>query len=109
MSSRLSSLWHDYSLGWVYLAGWLLTWGLHALFTYWTDFYPHGTESWVLTWLETSFENLASEYHQVGALILLTKYFIFKDSAESRDGNDRMQQALERIERKMDQRHDRSA
>ncbi len=100
----MTRLWRDYSLGVVYLAGWLATWALHALFTYWTDLYPHGSEPWVLSWMETTFENLASEYHQVGALILLTKYFIFKDSVESRDGNDKMQQALERIERRLERR-----
>ncbi len=82
-------LWRDYSLGIVYVAGWLLTWALHAAFTYWAGTYPHDAVPWQLEWLETSAENLASEYHQVGAFILLARWFVFKDSPQSRDSDDR--------------------
>ncbi|MDP9471941.1 MAG: hypothetical protein M3Q71_14970 [Chloroflexota bacterium] len=81
----MKRFWQDYSLGIVYVAAWLLTWGLHAGFTYWADQYPHDTVPWILQWLETSFENLASEYHQVGAFILLAKFYRFKGSPQSKD------------------------
>lgn len=84
----------DYALGWAYLAGWLLFWGLHAVFTYWVDLYDPYMAPWQLGWLETSFENLASEYHQVGVLILLTKFLVFRGSPESKDSDEDMERRI---------------
>ncbi len=98
----MKHLWSDYSLGIVYVAAWILTWGLHAGFTYWADQYPHDTVPWLLQWLETSFENLASEMFQIGFFILAAKYLVFRGSPQSRDGDDEMKAALQRIERQLD-------
>lgn len=81
----MSALWQNYSLGIVYLAGWLISWALHAYFTWLTDTYPHEAVPWGLQWLETSFENLASEYHQVMAFIILSKHYRFHGSPQSKE------------------------
>jgi len=91
----MKRLWHEYSLGWMYLGGWLLTWATHAMLTYWQqEGYPPHLAPWWLDFLTTTFENLASEYHQVGAFIVLARWFRFKDSPQSRDGDDAMQDQL---------------
>ncbi len=93
----MKRLWSNYSLGIVYLVSWILTWGLHAFFTWQVDQFPHGEAAWWLNWLETSFENLASEYHQVGIFILFARWFIFKDSPQSKDGDARMEGKIDAI------------
>ncbi len=97
-------LWRDYGLGIVYLAGWLLTWALHLAFTFWSDSFPHEHVPSLVRWLETTFENLASEYHQVGAFIILARYFIYKDSPQSRDSDDRMEEKIDRIVQRLEER-----
>ncbi len=99
----MKRLWENYSLGIVYLAGWLLCWGLHLLGEYGESVYPHDDVPWLLEWFTTSFENLASEYHQVGAFVLLSKYFIFRESPQSKDGDDTMQRKIDAIQLKVDQ------
>jgi hypothetical protein len=88
---------NHYSLLYFYIVGWLLTWTLHGGFTYWEDQYVHGLAPWWLNWLTTTFENLASEYHQIGVFIFITKYLIFKGSPESRDSDDEMKEMLQQI------------
>jgi len=51
---------------------------------------------------EWTFQNWQSEFLEVLLLIVATKYFIHRGSPESRDGQDEMQQAIERIEKKLD-------
>jgi hypothetical protein len=48
-----------------------------------------------------SFENWQSEFLQLLAFVVFTSFLIFKGSPESRDGQDEMVAALERIERRL--------
>ncbi len=79
--------WKKYSLGIVYFVSWGVCWALHAAFTYWADTYPHDAVPWLIQWQETTWENLASEYHQVGVLIVFSKYFTFKGSPQSKESD----------------------
>jgi hypothetical protein len=91
---------HPYGLGIIYFIGSVLTLALHALFKY-LELNYFAPETWYAEFLTEAFENLASEYHQVGIFIVLATYFIYKDSPQSRDGDDEMKKTLERIERKL--------
>jgi hypothetical protein len=51
---------------------------------------------------EWTFQNWQSELLEVVVLITFTKYLIHKGSPESRDSQDEMQAAIERIEKKVD-------
>ena|SRR5688572_20018553 len=51
-------------------------------------------------WSKT-FENWQSEAWQVFWFIFLTKFFIFKGSAESRDSEDEIKAQLDRIEKRL--------
>lgn len=48
-----------------------------------------------------SLENWQSEFLHIFFLAWLTSFLIHKGSSESRDGDDRMEEALERIEKRL--------
>lgn len=94
-------LWRDYSLGWAYLAGWLLSLVLHIHGEWWVGQYPHGNAPWGIEWYTHFWENIQSEMFQVGFLIIVATYLVFKGSPQSRDGDDEMRAQLDRIEEKL--------
>jgi hypothetical protein len=98
MVIKMKNLWKKYSLFIVYLAGWLFCWGLHY-FGLWLYVDITHEKSLFWRWFSESFENLASEYHQVGAFVLLSKYFIYEGSPQSKDGDDEMQQDIKEIKK----------
>jgi hypothetical protein len=60
----------------------------------WSDFWP---QFW-----HSTLENWQSEFLQLLTFVVLTAYLIHRSSHESRDADDEMQAALERIEAKVD-------
>lgn len=60
----------------------------------WSDFWP---QFW-----HSTLENWQSEFLQLLTFVVLTAYLIHRGSHESRDADDEMQAALERIEAKVD-------
>lgn len=104
----LASLWRDYSLSILVGLLFLLSLLLHTVFgwgQYAADQAAHGADAtvwgddgYVVYWGEWTFQNWQSEFLEVLVLIVLTKYFIHKGSPESRDSQDEMQAAIERIE-----------
>ena len=109
---RLRSIWRDYSLSIVVGLLFVGSFLLHTVFGYWqyaSDQRSHGqdptlwgSDGYVVYFGEWTFQNWQSEFLEVLLLILATKYFIHKGSPESRDGQDEMQHAIERIEKKLD-------
>jgi hypothetical protein len=59
-----------------------------------SDFWPR--------FLSATFENWQSEFLQLFTFVLLTAYLIHRGSAESRDSDDEIKVALDRIERRLD-------
>jgi hypothetical protein len=57
---------------------------------YWPDFWKATLENW------------QSEFLQLLTFVLLTAYLIHRGSAESKDSDDEMQDALERIEQRLE-------
>jgi hypothetical protein len=63
----------------------------------WGEFWPHFWQS--------TLENWQSEFLQLLTFVVLTTFLIFRGSHESKDSDDEMQAALERIETKLDSLH----
>ena len=104
-------LWRNYSLGIVLLALFLGSWVVQTV-AGWREFAAEqashgqavavlGDGGYVWVWARTTFENVTSEFLQLFAMVVLTAYFIFKGSTESKDGQERMQASLDRIERRI--------
>jgi hypothetical protein len=102
----------DYSLTLAVGAMFLVSFLLHGIFGWWqyvADQKEHGGEAsvfgpdgYAIYFGEWTFQNWQSEFLEVVVLITFTKYLIHKGSPESRDGQDEMQAAIERIEAKVD-------
>ena len=60
------------------------------------------SEFWPSFW-QSTLENWQSEFLQLLTFVVLTAYFIHRGSAESKDGDEDIQAALERIEARLDQ------
>jgi hypothetical protein len=107
----LAALWRDYSLSILVGTFFVVSLLLHTVFGWWeyaADQKAHGDEAtlwgdsgYVIYWGEWTFQNWQSEFLEVLILIVLTKYFIHKGSPESRDSQDEMQAAIERIDKRV--------
>jgi hypothetical protein len=104
-------LWKDYNLSIVLFALFITAWGLQT-WTGWVEFVAEqgehgqnaewfGPEGYIWAWAAATFENWQSEFLQLFCMVVFTAFLIHKGSAESKDSNDRMEQTLHRIERKL--------
>jgi succinate dehydrogenase hydrophobic anchor subunit len=110
--STVARLWRDYNLSIVVAAMFIGSFVLHAMFGWWqyvADQAQHGGEAtfwgfdgYVVYFGEWTFQNWQSEFLEVFVLIVLTAFLIHKGSHESKDSQDKMQQAIDRIEKKVD-------
>jgi len=112
MSAKLKRLWRDYSLSMVLLACFILTWALQA-WTGWQKFSAEqlqhgqaaqvfGSDGYIWEFFAATFENWQSEFLQLLAMVVLTSFLIHRGSAESRDGNDRMEAKLDELKKAID-------
>jgi hypothetical protein len=102
----------NYGLAWVLLALFLGSWVIQTWMG-WEQFVAEqnahgqsakvfGQDGYVWNWGEATFENWQSEFLQLLTFVVLTKFLIFKGSAESRDSDDETKETLARIERRLD-------
>ena len=109
----MKRLWRDYGLGIVLFGLFAVSWVIQTI-TGWWEFVAEqrwlgqsavvfGDEGYVWRWAQATFENLQSEFLQLFAMVFLTAYLVFKGSTESKDGQERMQESLDRIERRLKQ------
>lgn len=97
------------ALGWALLAFFILSWAGQAL-TQWREFFAEqiahgevpniGDFSWVF--LSRTFENWQSEFLQLFAMVVLTTYLIYEGSPQSKDGSERMEAKIDRIEQALE-------
>jgi hypothetical protein len=109
----LRRLWRDYSLSIVIGALFIGSFLLHTVFGWWqyvADQAANGQQATVFGWDgfviyfgEWTFQNWQSEFLEVLVLITATVYLVHKGSPESRDGDDEMKAAIDRIEKKLDE------
>jgi hypothetical protein len=104
-------LWKNYNLSIVLAIMFLCCWSLQT-WTGWREFAAQqqqhgempqvwGDSGYVWEWGEATFENWQSEFLQLFTMVVLTSMLIHKGSPESKDSNEEMQQALERIEQRL--------
>lgn len=100
----------DRGLGVLFVSVFLVTWAGQLVFE-WLDYAnderAHGADPtfwsegfWASFW-QSTFENWQSEFLQLLSFVVLTTYFIYRKSHESRDGQDEMKAAIERIEKQV--------
>jgi hypothetical protein len=111
-------LWRDYSLSLVLGLLFLCSW-IGQLVTNWQEFADDqaahgqpaqfGGDFLAFFWGRT-FENWQSEFLQLFSFVVLTAYLIHRGSHESKDGNERIERRLARIEEHLRERsEDRDA
>jgi hypothetical protein len=98
----------DYSLSIVLFALFALSW-IGQSWTGWNHYRAEqqqtgatptwfGPSGYVHEWGEATLENWQSEFLQLFTFVVLTAYLIHRGSHESKDTDDKMQAALDRIE-----------
>jgi len=108
----MRSLWKNYSLGVVLGLLFLLSWFLQAI-TGWQEFKAEAVEhgesasiwgatGYIWPFLQATFENWQSEFLQLLTFVVLTTYLIYRHSHESKDSQEEMQKAIDRIERQLE-------
>jgi hypothetical protein len=110
--SRLARLWHDYGLSIALFALFGLSFIGHTVagwYQYSADQQSHdeqptvlGDSGYVWYWAEWTLQNWQSEFLEVGVIVVFSSFLIHRGSAESRDSDDEIQAALERIEQQLD-------
>ncbi len=98
-------VWRDFGLSIALAMLFLASWFGHAI-SQWQEFTDeqaaHGQPAEVGDYLaafsSTTFENWQSEFLQLFSFVVLAAMLIHRGSAESRDSDDRIEQALQRIE-----------
>lgn len=118
--------WRNYSLAVVLCALWLFSWALQTWFG-WRDYvsemqeqgtvetlelqragdsvmgtvrYQDATwDGYLDRWAEATFENWQSEFLQLLTFVVLTTYLVYRGSHESRDGQDRMEDKIDALQR----------
>jgi hypothetical protein len=112
-ASTVDRLWQDYGLSIAVGALFLGSFILHAIFG-WLQYVADqtdqgstptllGSHGYVIYFSEWTFQNWQSEFLEVLVLIVLTSFLIHKGSPESKDGDEELKAAVERIEKRMDQ------
>ena len=106
--NRMRRLWRNYSLSITLAVLFLLSW-LGQLVTQWFNWaneqQEHGQALEVGQFLwqfwTSTLENWQSEFLQLLTFVVLTSFLIHRESPESRDSDDQMQQSLDRIEKRL--------
>ena len=99
------SVWREFSLGLALMALFFTTWIAHGIVewqTYTDDQRAHGESSaagdFIAEFAQSTLENWQSEFLQLFAFVSLAALYIHKGSAESKDGQEKIEASLRRIE-----------
>ena len=107
--TEVRRLWRDYSLSITAAVLFVITWLVYAVVE-WFDFKhemswygePVVFGSYLTRLFAFSLENWQSEFLHIFFLVWLASFLVHKGSAESRDSDDRIEEALKRIEERLD-------
>jgi hypothetical protein len=99
----MKQAWRDYGLSITLFTLFIICWLLQSIAGY-IEHVQGDSVSYVWVWLASTMENWASEFLQLAAMVVLTTYLIHKNSPQSRDGSDKMQQSIDHIERLLKER-----
>ena len=103
--TRGKSVWREFGLGLVLMLLFFATWigqGIAEWQTYTDEQRAHGEPvtagDFASEFAQSTLENWQSEFLQLFAFVSLAGLYIYKGSAESRDGSDKVEASLRRIE-----------
>ena len=99
------SVWREFGLGLILMILFFTTWIAH-LISEWQVFtdeqHAHGEDpavgDFVSTFAQSTLENWQSEFLQLFTFVVLAALYIHKGSAESKDGDEKIEASLRRIE-----------
>ncbi len=108
----MKRLWRDYGLSITLATLFLVSWVIQT-WTGWVKFAAEqkehgqsaqwlGDSGYLWHWGEATFENWQSEFLQLLTFVLLTAFLIHRGSHESKDSDEEMQAALQRIEERLE-------
>jgi cytochrome c biogenesis protein CcdA len=108
-SSSLRRVWANVALSIVLMTLFFVSWGAQA-FAQWRQYVqeqeahqqPIVAGEFVVEFGQATLENWPSEFLQLFAFVVLAAVFVHHGSAESRDSEDRMEQKIDRIVKKVD-------
>lgn len=109
----MKRIWDRYSLGIVLTALFLGSWVAQG-FVGWQEFKADqsehqqvaqvfGADGYIWNFGQATLENWQSEFLQLLTFVVLTAYLLYRGSPESKDSDEEMQSALQRIERRLDE------
>lgn len=105
----MKRLWRDYNLSIVLLALFLSSWigqGVFQWFEMANEAQAHGEAStlaeFIPAFFSATFENWQSEFLQLFSMVVLTSFLIHRGSHESKDQDEKVDQTLARIERRLE-------
>jgi hypothetical protein len=108
-SAGIDRIWANFGLSVSFLALFLLSWIGQAVAewgSYVQDVRAHGEvpvfADYIVQFGQSTLENWQSEFLQLFAFVVFSAILIHHGSAESRDGEDRIEQAVKRIEKRLD-------
>jgi hypothetical protein len=108
-SSNIRKVWANFALSILLCGLFFLSWAGQAV-SQWRTFVQeqrdHGETAqagdFLMEFGQSTLENWQSEFLQLFSFVVLASVFIHRGSAESRDGDDRMEAMLQRIVKKLD-------
>lgn len=102
------SVWKEFGLGLALMTLFFMTW-IGQLITQWQVYTDHQSEhgeatqigDFLAEFAQSTLENWQSEFLQLFAFVTLAALYIHKGSAESKDGTEKIEAALRRVEEKL--------
>lgn len=106
--SRTTHTWRNFGLSIAFCILFLVSWAGHGV-AQWQVFTDEQREhgqpvevgDFTSDFAQATLENWQSEFLQLFSFVVMSALLIHKGSAESKDSDDRMEEALKRIERKL--------
>ena len=105
----MKQLWRNYNLSIVLLGMFLASWlgqGVFQWFEMANEAQAHGEASslaeFIPAFFSATFENWQSEFLQLFTMVVLTAYLIHRGSHESKDQDEKVDETLARIERRLE-------
>ena len=109
-SNNVRKIWSNFGLSIALAILFLVSWVGHAIVEWQvyaqeqrTHREPATIPDYVVHFGQSTLENWQSEFLQLFSFVVLAAMLIHRGSAESKDGDDRMEARLQRIERKLDE------
>jgi hypothetical protein len=108
--SGLRKIWPHFGLSIAFCALFFVTWvgqGISEWQTYSSQQRAHNEpvqlSGYIMEFGQSTLENWQSEFLQLFSFVVFSAVLIHRGSAESKDSDDRMEEALQRIEKKLDE------